>query len=359
MYRWIEKTLIFAVTLGLSGLLEAQAVQLSGGRLSLTVKYRTTYDSNILKYSIRDRERFLDNIEVYRSPINALDDIRSDFKISTSYAKKIWSKRTIRLSLTGNFAHYLLNPIKNFGWFSLTGKQEFTKNFSASLNYFYDIDYYIRNYRDIHTDKRQRCEFSMDQWTGRIYFLPVKDFELIGFIKFKKYAYNEYFTEYDSDYTESGFEVVYRSGPWRFAGGYSLANNDNIGFNAAASAKMGWDFEDNEEGNGDYQQDSYNCSLRYSFRLKDKRSRILLNASLKDRYYTTNRDYLIDPIHSDRHDVMTSVELSLRINLNRALTLELGSSYNNRRSEAPNPIVHLVKDYDHNTGWVELGYEIK
>ena len=336
----------------------AGAVDLNSGKLSVTLTYRSMYDNNVLRYSVRDRNRFLDDTEPYRSSIRSLDDIRSDFKLSASYSFKPWFERKTLLSATGDFAQHLMNPIKNFGWISLTVNQELTKSLSVNVNYFYDIDYYIRVYKDVHTDTRQHCSFSMDQWTGRANYRPIKTFEFEGFVRFKKYAYNKYFTEYDSDYIETGGEVIYRSGPWRLSGGYSLADNDNVGFNELYLSHDYFNIEDSEEGQSDYQQDTYEASLRYAFRLAGNRSRVLLETSLKDRYYATELDIQDDPMHSGRRDVMVSFELSGKIDINREVAIEIGSAYANRRSRSPNYTVQQIKNYDQTYGWVELSYEL-
>ncbi|MDP8240760.1 MAG: hypothetical protein P9X24_16850 [Candidatus Hatepunaea meridiana] len=334
------------------------AVALGAGKLSGKFTYRCMYNNNLLHFSSRDRDRFLDNIETYRSPIRTLDDIRSDYKLSISYSKKLWDWRKTQLSITGNFAQHSINPIKNFGWLSITVKQEFTKTLSASINYFYNIDYYIRDYLDVHTVARHSCNFYMDQWTSRLYYRPVKAFEFVGIGRYKKYAYNEYFTEYDSDYIEFGSEVIYRNGHWRLMGGYSFADNQNIGFNDIHSSGTYLDTEDGEEGESDYEQDTYQVSLRYAFRIRGKKSRILLETSLKDRYYITERDIEDDPMHHGRHDVMLSIGISGKMNVNNRISIVTGMGFGNRRSRSLNKIVSLVKDYDSTVYWIESSYDL-
>ncbi len=337
----------------------AGAVGLKGGKLSVKLTYRSMYDNNVLRYSVRDRDQFLDNCEPRRSNIRTLDDIRSDFKLSASYAFDSPAERRTRLSATGNFAHHLMNPIKNFGWISLTANRELSGTMSTSLNYFFDINYYIRDYRDVHTGERRHCEFSMDQWTFKVFHRPVKAIEFVAKCRVKKYAYNEYFTEYDSDYIEAGGEIIYRKGVWRLSGGYSFADNENIGFQEIYKSSGNLDIEDSEEGQGDYQQDIYKASVRYAFHVAQRRSRILLEASLKDRYYSTDLDIVDDPMHSGRRDMLLLLELSEKFSINKRIEVEIGSAFSNRRSRSPNPTVSQVKDYDRAYGWIEFGYQLR
>ena len=342
----------------ISGVISLRADDLFGGELSVTLTYRSTYSSNLLNYSVRDRDRFLDGTEPHTSPIRSLDDIRSDYKISASYAASFFPDRMTKLTTIGNFAQHIMDPIKNFGWLSLTVSQEFTKSLSGSFNYFYDINYYIRDYKDVHTTQRHPCEFDMDQWTGKIGYRPVKLLEFVGIGRFKKYAYNKYFTEYDSDYIEGGGEVIYRNHPWRLSTGYSLADNDNIGFIGLDTQISGEDLEDSEEGNGDSQQDSYWITVRYAFRMMGKKARLFIKTELRDRYYTTDRDLDNDPIHRSRRYVVLEMDISGRIYINNYMTVTVGSKYGNRRSNSMNPVVARVKNYDRTMGYIELSYEL-
>jgi hypothetical protein len=336
----------------------ANAYVLGDGELSLILTVRGNYDSNILNYSTRDRDRFTNHEEVYNSSITTLDDLRSDFKVSTSYSKEFISKRNTKFTLTGDFASFVVNPIKNFGWFSVSATQEISKQLSVYFNYFYDIDYYIRDYKDIHSGEREHCNFSMDQWRGNVNYRFVKaiEFSLEG--RYKKYAYNKYFTEYDSDCLEFGGEAIYRHKSWRLAVGYTLADNDNIGFNALSSSNED-DEDDNEIGDGDYQQDTYSISIRYGLKMLNRKARFLIESSIADRFYLTERSVIIDPMHSGRHDIILSSDLSFMINVTEVVSFEVGAGYSNRRIDSQTPIVANVKDYDSYAGWVEISYDLK
>ena len=333
---------------------EVQAAFWSEGNFSGLLVYRNTYDSNLLRYSPRDRDRFLAKTELY-SPIHTLDDIRTDLNVSATYKFKIRRKLDSELRASGNFAHHLMNPIKNFGWISLTADQELSKKWTASFNYFYEPTYYIRDYNDVHTKSHQHCEFALGQWKGDASFRPVRAWEFDGFGKFKRYAYNEYFTEYDGDLIEFGGATIYRSKLWRISGGYSFAVNKNVGFSSTIEYDSSASEEDSELGQSDYEEDSYNFSVRRNFRVVDRRAWAQLDVEINDRYYTTDRR--LDPIHYDRHDLATSTELSLRLYLNRKVRVEVGAAHYSRNSSASAPVVSRLKDYTRWTGWLEVGYE--
>ncbi len=344
-----------AAAVVLIGTLKLQAVPWSGGIFSGTLVYRNTYDSNLLRYSARDRQRFLDEEERNPSPISTLDDLRTDLKATVAYTFNLWPELDSKAQATVNFAHHLMNPIKNFGWLSLTARQELSRQWTASANYFYEPAYYIRDYYDIHTSTHHHCEFALGQWQGTIGCRPVRAWEFSGFGKFKRYAYSEFFTEYDGDLVEFGGEVIFRSGAWRLSGGYSLAVNQNVGFESSVDLPPGEVDEDSEIGQGDYDEDGYAFSTRYSFRVSRRRAWVELEVKINDRYYTTDR--YPDPIHHGRHDLVASTELSGRWYLTRAVRLEIGAAYYSRESSASDPVVSRVKDYARRTGWIELCYQ--
>lgn len=327
--------------------------------LDLTLSYRNSYDSNLMRYSQRDIDRFLDRTEPHTSQIKTLDDIRTDIKLSGGYSLFLKPKIETRFITTVNFAHHLQNPVKNFGWLSLTGRQDITRRITASVNYFFEPEYYLRYYRDVHTGQRQKCTFALSQWKGDISYRPIKMFEFGMYGKTKKYAYNEFFTEYDSDLIEAGGEVIFRTGPWRIAGGYALAMNDNIGFNPFDITGSDSSQEDSDEGNGDYEEDNYSLSVRYSFKFMQKNARLLFESTLADRYYTTDRSYTMDPIHSGRRDLVVGYALSGRLYFSRLLNIELGAEYGQRSTRASSELASAVKDYDRWAGWAELSFKIK
>lgn len=327
--------------------------------LSLTITYKSTYDSNLLRYSNRDRDRFQDRSELFESPIRTLDDWRNDFKLSATWEHRFIKKLDTHLTGTVNFAQHAMNPIKNFGWFSVTVRQDMSGRFRAWLIYLHEPRYYIRDYSDIHTDERHHCEFALDQWKGKLSYRPVELVELIGFSEFKKYAYDEYFTEYDGDLNEFGVENILRSGSWRLSLGYSLTIFDNIGFENASLVLRETVNEDDEAGQGDYQQDSYQASVRYSFNLGQRRAYLQVESNLNDRYYSTDQDPEIDPFHHGRRDVVLTTGLVGYYSFSKIVGIKMGISRNTRDSRASAPVVTRVKDYSRLTGWIELSYQLR
>ncbi len=353
----IKQVYISFVTLFLIGsvTIDCEAGELFDN-LSATLSYKGTYDNNILRYSDQDRDNFENGTEFYVSPTQTLDDLRNDVKVSLASRFHLFPDRYTRISLTSNFAGYLINSIQNFGWLSFTARQDISKQIRLSGNYFYEPRYFIRDYNDINTDSRQHCEFAMSQWKGELRYRPSKVLEFTGVGLYKLYAYNEYFTEYDSDFIQFGLETAYTIGQFRLSGGYHYAQNDNVGFNYSQLYVNST--EDSESGQGDYEMDQYDLSVRYRFKLLGKQTDINIESSLADRYYSTERDPTIDPLHHGRRDVSLSTELRLSYSYNKLFDIEFGGSYNNRNSRASDSIVSRVKPYHRWISWVEISYQL-
>lgn len=325
--------------------------------LSVTVTYKSSYDSNVLTYSDSDRARFENGTELYVSPVRTLDDLRNDFKLSLSSKFQLFPKLYTRLYLTTNFAGYLNNSIKNFGWTSLTARQDLSNQLRLSANYFYEPRYFIRDYSDVHSGTRQHCDFAQSQWKGELRYRPTDTWEFTAIGRFKLYAYNEYFTEYDSDFRQFGLESVYRVGDVRLTGAYHMAINDNVGFDEATQALAELN-EDNESGQGDYEQDQYEFSINYRFKFAGRTANIFVSEVFEERYYSTNLSPVSDPIHHGRRDRTFSTDIGLNYSFNKLVGLEIGFQQKNRRSRASDDVVEKVKNYDRWLGYFEISYEL-
>jgi len=327
--------------------------------VTVDLSWGALYDSNVLKYSPRDRNLYIDKAEKSPSSIRSLDDLRTDYKIAAEYRNKFWGKRITALRGTANFAHHAMNPIKNLGWVSLNGRQDFAKQWIGSVNFFYEPRYYIRDFQDINTDAVQHCRFALTQWKEDLTWRPHWLYELTVSNKFKQYRYNEYFTEYDGDLWEIGIAGVLRPEKWRFSAGYTYGVFENTGFNSSDLTLPGSFLNDSEFGQADFEENTYALSARRSFKLHKRSCDLEVAVDLADRYYTTTRDYSIDPMHSERFDRSVSCEISGRAAMTDAVSIEIGLGEYQRKSRAPAKVVSQVKDYNRWTAWSSISYEIQ
>lgn len=328
-----------------------------GGSFSLSGTYKFSYDDNVLRYSKRDYDNARNGTESTPSPTETLDDIRSDFKLSATYRFKILN-RSGRFGASGNFGHYLFNSFKNFGWASIYYKQKLVDKINIQVSHFYEPYYFLRDYLDVQTNSREHCDFAMTKSVGKLYYRPIKMFEIAPYYEFKRYSYNEYFTEYDGDRIGIGAEGIFRKGPWRVALDYSFGTYDNLGFDSESLFPSGVDTEDSETGDGDYEEDSYNFSIFYSLKILDLKSRIKVEETINDRYYMTERLPADDPIHHGRNDLVFTSKVSMEMKLSKRLEIEIGTTIYKRDSEGSSPLIPKVKNYSRKVAWLEFSYDL-
>lgn len=338
---------------------KSYAIETKAGQLSLGFTWGALYDSNVLRYSEYDRQNYLDEVETFKSPIRSLDDIRTDYKVSAELQNRFWQKRNTTVRLTADFAHHLMNPIKNLGWISVSGRQDFSRHWIGNVNYFFEPRYYIRDYTDAHTNTRQNCEFALHQLKADLTFRPKWLFDFTGSLKLKDYRYNEFFTEYDGDLLGFGLSAVFRPGDWRFAVGYNFETFDNSGFTASLNSSDDPSIDDSEFGQGDYDEDIFTGSVRRSFSGFHHEMSLQVSADISRRAFTTSRSVAIDPMHSGREDWVYEYSLANQIKLTNNLSIELGIGSHVRDSEATKPNISDLKDFNRYTASIEISYELK
>jgi len=328
-------------------------------KTTFEVSCMATYDSNLLKFSSRDRERYLDDIEFHKSPVQTLDDLRTDYTATAEFRPECFRKLTTSFRGTINLARHLNDPIKNFNWISLTGRQDISRRVTATVNFFYEPEYYIRDYLDIHTNAVHHCRFSLYQWRGDLTWRPRWLFDATVSLKSKQYRYNTYFTEYDGNAIEPKLRLVYRPRGWRIAVDYGYNVFDNSGFRSSDLLPSDSFLDDSEFGQGDYRENSYSISVKREFRALGRDCSLMGLGEFTDRYYTTDRNLFIDPMHSERNDRTLGIEFSGTISLTKTLELEMGGGNYRRDSNAPLDLVAKLKSYQRWTMWMGVNYLFK
>ena len=330
-----------------------EAAPLKRQPLGLEFTYRGYYDNNLLRYSPRDRGRYFDRAETHASAIRSLDDWRSDFKLTASYADQYLNNRKTSLQGTFNFAQHASNPVKNFGWMSFTARQELSEGIDAAVNYFYEPRYYIRDYNDRQTGEFHKSEFALNQWTGRLYFHPSKAAEFVGHYRRKDYFYSEFFTEYDGGSNEFGLSAVGRIEGWRAELGWDYSVFTNTGFSSLDRRPPQDNLNDDEGGQSDYEEDAFSLSLQRRMKIAGRRARAEIALSFARRYWTTGLTPEEDPAHSGRLDRIRTIEASQSFALDKRNELQVGFDYGARKSSGNDPLPAELKTYYRWGGWVE------
>jgi|GEM_PF-1401864 len=333
------------------------------GTPSISITFRNSYDSNILRLSEPDRTKFESMTELSSQPITTMDDLRQDVKLSLDYTVQLFSGLDSRVLATGQLSSYMRNGVKNGGWLSTSAFQDVNREIRLSLNHFYQPHFYLRAYKDVNTNTYQYCDYATSQTKGdaRYRFRINKRgtwVDLSGGVRYKMYAYNGYFTEYDNTLLEYTGDIIFRTKEWRLNATYAFSTSDNVGFRETEVSRGDLTLEDSDLGDGDYQEDSYGVSVRYTTVLLDFPVYLQVDGSLSDRYYQTTRPSYLDPLHTGRNDVSLGYGANGEISLTEELDIAIGAEYGSRRSSAPAPVVERVKNHDRWGGWIEFSYQL-
>ena len=113
------------------------------------LSFKSAYDNNILKYSDKYLDRFVNNEDEGRFHINKYDDLVLDYSARLFFSSNslISNQRSI-LSARIDYTSYSFNSIKTWFSYDLGWQQFLNKKTSFMLSYSYIPDFYIAHYRD-------------------------------------------------------------------------------------------------------------------------------------------------------------------------------------------------------------------
>jgi hypothetical protein len=270
----------------------------------------TMYDNNILKYSDKYIQRFLNREDEGRFHIDRYDDVIFPYTLGITYSNKIFGNLNTIVGAGYNSNAYSYNGIKNWGQYNIHWRQYVTKSTSFRLSYSYIPKFYVRHFRDDDWTDRfgytpktfKPYEFSKDNfsaWFQHYFFWKTTRIRL--YFSYMRYYHNEHYTEYDSDNYLYGFRV------------YQLLAKKlkvNAGYRYITSAaKAIDDVNDFDEidfarrSDATYNEHIYLAGIEFKFpKIFDLNNDISITGQYQRRFYTTDHFYELDPLHAGRHD---------------------------------------------------------
>lgn len=329
---------------------------------------RTMYDDNILKYSDKYLEKFMNHEDEGRFHINTYDDIvlRPSFQVVVS--NKLINNLKTEFDLNFNRSFYLNNNIKTWDYFSAGLRQYYSKRGSVKVSYSYIPDFYIRHYRD-------------EDFTDVIGFIP-ESFKTMAFSKesygiwahqtflkntgvrlslnYMRYFYNSFYTEYDSK--DLSYEIkLYQpiTDDFRIQIVYSFTKSNAKGFD-----DPGETYENSNDADATFVDNSYSTSINWKiptvFGLKHN---ITLEGEFGERYFTTKHFLEVDPLHAGREDKNLSLSFSYDVSLTKSINATLFYNFlqrsTNSKAEINQEMVSAEKNYKQNQIGLSLVYQFK
>ena len=298
------------------------------------------YDSNILKYSDKYIQRFLNREDEGRFHINRYDDMVVRYSAGLSYTSRFIKKLKTTFSGDLGYYRYSFNNIKNWYRFSFGIRQYFYSKSSFMLSYAYIPHFYVRHFRDedwiaiygYTPITYQPYEFSKDDFSFWIQHYFFKQTSVRVYLSYYRYFLDKNNTEYDSDDYMAGFRIFHTlNNKIKINGGYKYVYSKAKGFD-----QQGETIQTSDDVNATNYSHDYFIGIDYNlpkfFKLKNT---VSLDVDYERVFYTTNHFYEIDPIHAGRHD--KNIELSLSYNISFSKNLDVSAFYslNTRKTETP------------------------
>ncbi|NLF43712.1 MAG: hypothetical protein GX587_13540 [Bacteroidales bacterium] len=324
---------------------------------SITLKLTSNYDDNILKYSDKYIQRFLNQEDQGRFHIITYDDVTLAPQASFSSTVNWTKNQSSKFNVLYKYYAYMGNGDKNRSYLSLGLQHRFKKNLMVGFSYSYIPKFYVRHLRD-------------DDWV-RIYGYSPETFQAYSFSKdsygfdvqntfFNKsrlrisydyalYFHNEHFTEYDSRNSTIGANLRQKiTKDLSLEAGYSYTMSNAKGFDQAGETK-----ESSDDSDGSYNENSYDFRVIWNLpKLKGFKHSIDLGFSYMDRDYTTKKTPDADQLHSGREDDNFEISGSYSIDLSRKLSIELFYNRYLRNATSVYPVnreyISDEKDYRQN-----------
>jgi hypothetical protein len=331
--------LFFALlTAALSGQETTKAKQKKKTRsYELKIGLSGFYDDNILKYSEKYLDRFMNNEDFGRFHIETYDDfiIKPSLQLAGTY--RIFKKKRTRFNISTNYSAYMVNDVKNWAFFSVGVQQSFAKRASARFAYSYIPEFYVRHFRDqdlvelfgYTSGTFVPFSFSKDNYALWVQNTFLKNTQIRLTFDYMVYYHNQYYTEYDCKNYKYGIEI---NQP------LSKKVNLMVGFAFTQSNPKGYDepfetIETSDDADATFENDDYTLGLSWQLPdLKKQKQNLSADIGYSKRYYTTEKSAFDDAEHSGRVDDVLSISASYSISLSKSFDLSLFYNLNLRDS---------------------------
>jgi hypothetical protein len=328
---------------------------------------RSMYDDNILKYSDKYLERFMNRQDEGRFHIDTYDDIiiRPSLKTTASY-RFIKNLRT-DVDILFNRSQYVVNNIKTWDFFSTSLRQFYGKKGHVRVSYSYIPEFYIRHYRD-------------EDYTGFVGFGPESfkpmsfSKETIGFwvqhgvlkktnlrlsVDYMNYYYNVHYIEYDSKDISAEIKLFQNfSEKLRFQAAYSFTNSKAKGFDQAHET-----FDTSDDADASFVDNSFSASVTYKlpsyFGLSHD---ISFDGKFGERHFSSRHYIEYDMLHAGRRDYNYNLSVSYGVRISKTMNASIFYNYLERVTDSKSSInyemVMLEKSYRQNQIGFALTYSL-
>ncbi|MCX7836132.1 MAG: hypothetical protein N2450_08720 [bacterium] len=340
-----------------------QRSKIKPSKFRLYLEYIPEYDSNVLKYSQFEMDRFENGTEPINkvTPLSSLSDWIHCFSVRGSYEHYLFSTKKTSYGFIGKWYNYSKNSPMNYGSFWLKFQQQLSKHADVRLEYTFMDNVYLRNFTDRDTRKWQTAEYDYSEFRLKFPIRFVPEWTITPLYTIRTIYYNPYFTEFDSKGNSLGIEISYQ--PIRklqFQLEYKFVTMDNVGHSqATGSIVLNPVSAESEYGDSSYDEDDATVSGSYAIELENiGKLEIAADYRIRNRVYTTNLSLQDAPFHRGRKHILQTVGIEVRKELMRYITVTPRVEFEKRLTTSPNPTVPKYKNYNASRFFIEMSYRV-
>ncbi len=343
-------------------------------RFEVAVGLDGIYDDNILKYSEKYLDRFMNGSDFGRFHIETYDDIilKPSLKFASTF--NFFKKQKTKFSFDYSYSAYMVNDIKNWQGIGISAIQSFLKRASFRISYNYIPEFYVRHFRD--EDLVNYYEettgfgyipetfvpfsFAKDNfgfWIQNTFF---KNTRLRLVFDFARYFHNEHYTEYDCKNLMYGFLINQAiTKELKIDLGYEFTNSRAKGYD-----EPGETIETSDDADANNVENQFLFGLSYQLpKIFNLKSSLDAGVDYDLKYYTTDNYVEVDPEHAGRVDNSLAISINYSVELSKSFTVGAFYKWSGRdsytSSDFNSDYVSNEKDYKQNQLGLELTYGLK
>lgn len=335
---------------------------------NIKVGLAATYDNNILRYSDKYLERFVNRQDEGRFHINSRDDLQLLSWIRLSRSFRAFGGLNSIVSADVRRRTYTHNSIKSWSYLNLGWRQDLARKWSMYASYNIIPEFYVRHYRDedwVRTlgatpESFRPFAFAKDNFGFWLQHDVLQKTRLRLSYSYMRYFHNTHYTEYDSRNHQYGLQAF-----------HSLHKNVDIsiGYKYMTSKAKGVDdilesIQNSDDADASYKEDEFALSVEVRLpRLLGMKNAVTLEGDYARRSFTTAHTPVDDPLHSGRsdHEYDLSVAYTAEVSDGWTLGVQYGWRMRDSRTvSATNArFVSDEKDYHQYTIGMEMTYAIR
>jgi len=336
---------------------------------SVNLSLGSYYDSNILKYSGKYLNRFLNGQDEGRFHIDSYDDFIFEYSASLNYSNRMFGNLLTIFGAGFDSDAYTVNSVKSWFTYDFFWRQYVSTSLSFLLSYSHIPEYYVRHFRDedlvdslgFTPETFKPYEFTKDElsfWVQNIFSWKTTRARL--YFSYMRYFLNQSYTEYDSKDFLFGFRVFQRlSEDLDLNFGYLYGTSAATGFDEPGETK-----EISNDADASNYEHTYTAGLGLRLpRIFSLNNEITLDAQYQLANYTTDDNPVSDPLHSGRYDHHYRVFLNYNLDILSNLFLTVFYNWMGRDSSTSSEVnkeyVSNEKDYTQYRVGINVNYLIK